>query len=286
MLHEVNDPAAVLEGRALTVGLALVDETDLEALVQEGHDLQPLDHRLGPKLDLLEDRRVRPEGDRRAGAAPWGRSVWPQFSDRLAAVLELEHVVLVVAINLEQQAGRQCVHHRDADAVQSAADLVSGAAELRARVQGGEHDLGRAATWVVRVWIHRDAPPVVDHPAAAVGEQRDVDPGAVPGHRLVDGVVDDLPDQVVKAARSGRTDVHPGPEPHWLKAFENRDCTCVISPATTLRQYRSPRSNLRARPSSENRVGAHSGRYERRGFSSGDPIDSTRSRVPAGAFSG
>ena len=77
VLDEVDDAAVVLEGRlGLRVG-ALVDEADLEALVQEGHDLHALDDRLRPELGLVEDGGVGPEGD--GGAGPrlaGGRGPW------------------------------------------------------------------------------------------------------------------------------------------------------------------------------------------------------------------
>ncbi len=58
---------------------------------------------------------------------------------------------------------------------------------------------------------------------AAVGQQRDLDAVAVAGQRLVDRVVDDLPDQVVQAALAGRADVHAGPLADRLEALEDLD---------------------------------------------------------------
>ena len=56
----------------------------------------------------------------------------------------------------------------------------------------------------------------------------DLDRVVVARHRLVDGVVDDLVDEVVEAARAGRADVHPGPEPDRLEAFEDGDVLCGV----------------------------------------------------------
>ena len=50
-----------------------------------------------------------------------------------------------------------------------------------------------------------------------------------PAERLVDGVVDDLVDQVVEAARAGRADVHARPQPDRLEPFEDRDVLCGVS---------------------------------------------------------
>jgi hypothetical protein len=48
------------------------------------------------------------------------------------------------------------------------------------------------------VFLDRDASTVVNDSAPPVGQDRHVDPGAVAGHRLINGVVDHFPDQVVK----------------------------------------------------------------------------------------
>ena len=56
--------------------------------------------------------------------------------------------------------------------------------------------------------------------AAAVGEQCDADPGAVSGHRLVDRVVDDFPNQVMQPRHAHAADVHPRTLAHGIKAFQ------------------------------------------------------------------
>src|SRR5438034_205005 len=71
--------------------------------------------------------------------------------------------------------------------------------------------------------IGRDPAAVVDHAAPAVGEQRDVDARRVARERLVDGVVDDLIDEVMQTRRTGRTDVHAGALAHRLKTLQNGD---------------------------------------------------------------
>jgi hypothetical protein len=81
--------------------------------------------------------------------------------------------------------------------VQPTGDRVGLVVELAARVQDGHDDLERRPL-LRRVLADGDAPPVVDDPDAAVGQDRDVDLVAAPRHGLVDGVVDDLPDQVVQ----------------------------------------------------------------------------------------
>ena len=66
-------------------------------------------------------------------------------------------------------------------------------------------------------------PSSVDGDRAAVLVQRDDDVRGVAVHRLVDGVVEDLPDQVVQAGGADAADVHAGPLANRLEPFENGD---------------------------------------------------------------
>jgi hypothetical protein len=52
--------------------------------------------------------------------------------------------------------------------------------------------------------------------------QDDLDPGAVAAERLVDGVVDDLPEAVHEPAGVGGPDVHAGALAHRLETLEHR----------------------------------------------------------------
>src|SRR5699024_10207445 len=75
---------------------------------------------------------------------------------------------------------------------------------------------------------HRHPAPVVGDLDAAVGQQRDLDVVALACHRLVDGVVDDLLNQVVETAFRGRTDVHAGSSPDCLETLEYSDVAGII----------------------------------------------------------
>ena len=136
-----------------------------------------------------------------------------------------------VAPDLDVQVLRERVDDGHADAVEAAGDLVAAAvAELAAGVQDGEHDLdGRLA-----LLLHDrdgDAAAVVDDRDRVVRVDRHVDAVAVAGKRLVDRVVDDLVDQVVQAAHTGRADVHAGPLAHGFEALEDGDVLGVVAGA-------------------------------------------------------
>ena len=57
----------------------------------------------------------------------------------------------------------------------------------------------------------------------AVGVQRDGDVRGVAVHRLVDGVVEDFPDEMMQAGGADAADVHAGTLANRLEAFEDGD---------------------------------------------------------------
>jgi hypothetical protein len=69
--------------------------------------------------------------------------------------------------------------------------------------------------------VDGDAAAVVDDLTTTVGEEADLDVGAVASHGFVHRVVDDLVDHVVEPVGTGRTDVHARALPDGLKAFEH-----------------------------------------------------------------
>jgi len=122
---------------------------------------------------------------------------------------------------------RERVDHGDTNSVQPTGDGIAGAAELAAGVQLGQYDLdGRLA--LPDHDVRRDAAAVVHHLDPAVRLQGDLDVVGVAGQCLIDGVVDDLPDQVVQTALTGGADIHAGALAHCLETLEDCDGTRVV----------------------------------------------------------
>ena len=86
-------------------------------------------------------------------------------------------------------------------------------------------------------------------PDPAVVLQHHLDARGVAGHRLVDGVVHDLPDQVVQAALAGGADVHAGPLAHRLQSLEDRDRRRAVGVLLVLRSHGQPVSSRKRTPS-------------------------------------
>ena len=206
---------------------SLVADHDLEALVEERVLAHPGGDRLQGVRRGLEDVGRRPVGDGGAGALT---------RLQLADVLELavgnadaEGLAPEVpaVLHVHDQVARQRVDHADAHAVQTAGHLVAAAAELAAGVEHGEHR-GDGRQLLAGRGVGRDAAAVVLDADTAVGQERDHDAVAVAGQRLVDGVVDDLPDQVVQPALTGRADVHARALADRLETLEDLDRGRVV----------------------------------------------------------
>src|SRR6185295_8257248 len=164
-----------------------------------------------------------------------------QRARRRAALLVALHPHLAAARDLDLQPLAERVHHRDADAVQTAGDLVGRVLEFAAGVEDRQHDLGRRFPRLL-VRVNRDTAAVVTDRDRPVGVQNDLDRIAVTSQRLVHRVVDGLVHEVVQTVGPGVADVHGGALADRLQALEDLDVTrgirfarhaAAIPPAST-----------------------------------------------------
>src|SRR5215217_7327451 len=237
--YEVPDAALVLV-RDLPALLALVHEPDLQPLVEESRLPETAAQGVEGELDgLREDLRVGLEAD--CGSrplTPLELAGLAEISLRETALVALgPHVSVAPDLHLQPLAER--VDDRGAHAVQPAGDLVALVVELAAGVQRRHDDLGRG----LAVFVH-----LADwHPAPVVGDgdgvvlvDRYEDLRAVPGERLVYGVVYDLPHEVVQPTRPGRAYVHARPPLDGLEPLQDLDGTCIVSALGTFGRRFSP----------------------------------------------
>ena len=220
---EFHDPAVEVELVRL-VG-ALVAQGDRQTVVQVGELPQPLRKNLETELGALEDLGIRFEGHLGAGLLRHTDGLQRRHGIALAILL-VPGLALALDLQLEQLGQR--VHHRNADAMQTARNLVVRVVELSARVEDGHDDLGRRA---LLDWMFADghAAAVVLDAHRPVEMDGHVDAVAVPGQGLVDSVVDDLVDHVVQpGAIIGVTDVHAGSLANRLEALQDLDALFVV----------------------------------------------------------
>jgi hypothetical protein len=85
-------------------------------------------------------------------------------------------------------------------------------------MEHGENHFGGAFALVGTrgIGIDGDAATIVVDFAATVGQKSDAYTVAKAGHRLVDRVVDDLPNEVVKTCEACGPDIHTGTFTNWV----------------------------------------------------------------------
>ena len=223
-LDEVDDAAGIAELLHMGSRLALVGQHDLEVLVEERRLLQAVVQRIEIVDAGLEDLVVGPEGD--GGARRLRGAHDLHLLDGLAA-REFHLVDIAVAAHLYDHALGQGVDDGDAHAVQAARDLVGRVIELTAGVQDRHDDLERRDLFDGML-VDGDATPVIDDRDGVVGVDRHLNLGAETGHGLVDGVVNDLPHQVMKTAGARRANVHARALTNGLETFENLNLAAIV----------------------------------------------------------
>jgi hypothetical protein len=82
--------------------------------------------------------------------------------------------------------------------------------------------------WARGIRIHRDTATVVGDPATAIGEKGHLNGGAMACHGFIDGVVHDLPDEVMETLETRRADVHAWPLTNRVQTLKNLDVLRVV----------------------------------------------------------
>ena len=143
------------------------------------------------------------------------------------AAAEAQPLLARRPVHVDVHPRRQRIDDREADTVEATGGDVRAAAELAAGVQLGRHDLDPGETGLGLV-VGRDPPPVVVDLDRVVGVKGHLDPVGRAGERLVDPVVDDLPEAVHETAGVGGADVHSGPLADGLEALEDQQVCGVV----------------------------------------------------------
>ena len=212
----LREPARVLPLLLLT---ALLDrEADLEARAEHRLGLEHVLELRQRDLGAVEVRGIGPEAHRRSGVVL--ADVAHHFELRVdLSVAEGDVVFLAAAPHPALEVLGKRVHHRHADAVQAAGELVGALGELPARVQTGQDQLDTAHL-LLRMDVDRHAATVVAHLDRAVLVHGHVDAAAMTDQRLVDAVVDHFVGEMVRPTGVG---VHARPAPDGLEAAQDFD---------------------------------------------------------------
>ena len=201
------------------------DELDGEASVKVGHLLEVLGDHAEVVVELGEDIAVRGIGN--AGARFAEAHLLGHVSHDVAAAEGLT-VEGVFPSHFHFEVAGEGVDDGGSDAMEAAGDFVGPAAEFTAGVEGC-HDGFKGGLAGGGVDVYGDAAPVVGDGHGAVFAEDDINVGAVAGHGLVNGVVNDFIDEVVEAPLVGAANVHPGPAADGLQPFQNDDVLGGVS---------------------------------------------------------
>ena len=205
--NEFRDATGEAERITLLVfGIALVGQRQAKPAHEEGEFAEARGERIVHVNCFGKDCVVRIELDARTRI---GHVTGADFRLRATGNTLGEFLLhdLPVTAHRNDKLVRKRVHAAHAHAVQTGRNLVGVAVELTTGMQLGHDDFDGADVFL-RVDIGRDAASVVGHADAVPREDGNFDMVAKTGQRLVYGVVDDFPHQVVQAADIGRTDVH------------------------------------------------------------------------------
>ncbi len=244
---EGRDAAIITQLDLLGLHAATVGEDNGDAAVEKRQLAQTVFERGEVKLGLGEGLGRGQEGHLGA-SAPLGRLELGQGCIGIP-IGEAHGILAALAENPELQPLRQGIDDGDADAVEAARNLVGVLVEFAAGMQLGHDDFsGRNALgWMD---VGRNAAAVVTDGDGAIGVEDDDDAVAIASQSLVDGIVDDLIDHVVKAGTIiGVADIHAGPLANGVEALQHLD---RIRP----RRRHSPVSVLRQPCSSYRRQSA------------------------------
>ena len=144
-------------------------------------------------------------------------------------IFEDQDVFFFIAPNTQLEPGRQCIHYRNADAVQTARDLIGILVKFTASVKLGHNHLGRRYPLFL-VDINRNTAAIIGHTHRAITVQNNFDNIAIPGQSFIDGVINNLIDHMVETGTViGITNIHTRAFAYRIEAFQNLNRLGIIS---------------------------------------------------------
>ena len=230
ILDECRDPAFVKQLDGLFLGVPRIGQMQPDAGIEERQLAKAMLQFAEIELDDLEG------GGRWQKRHPCAALALRRRPDdlqrRLGIAKAKPHPMLLpIAPDRQLQPFRECIDHRNTDAVQPARNLVSigiGVLELPAGVQLGHDDLRRRNAFL-GVNPGRNPAAIVGHAHRAVGVEDDVDQVAIAGERLIDGIVRNLEHHVMQPrAIVGIADIHPRPLANGIEPAQHLDRIGVI----------------------------------------------------------
>ena len=235
--HVVYDAALKAEFAPglFRVGGPFIREGDFQALVQVRQLPQPAAHGIAVEHDILKHGVVGQETHQCApltGVAQLfqGRDGMPGdpfFLFRVIIIFKAHGVVGPVQVNIHRQPFGQGVYHAGAHPVQTAGIGVVIIAKFAAGMQAGENYF-HARNAQRGMQVHRHAPAIIPHGGGAVLIQRHSHLRGIAAHGLVDGVIHDLPQQMMQPPGARGADIHARPHAYRIQPLQYFNTARVV----------------------------------------------------------
>ena len=225
ILNEGYDTALVVKHLLALTALTLIGENYLNACVKEGLLSHSGEQNLKVEYSFLKDSRIGLESD--VHAVSVGVPLALEGTCNRTA-LESLAVLLAVTAVLNLKPLGESVNNRRTNAVKTAGDLISLAAELTARVKNGVYYLKGGKTELL-IHTRGNTTSVVLNGNTVILVNSYVNAAAIACKCLVDRVIHYLVNEVMKTAYRGSSDIHTGSFSYSLKSLKNLYLAVVIA---------------------------------------------------------
>lgn len=146
----------------------------------------------------------------------------------MTAVFKTLEVYLLAVIYSKLKPLGKCIYNRRTNAVQTARNLISAAAEFTACVQYRIYDCS-GTYLLLGVNTRRNTTSVIRNLYNVTGEYLYVNFCTIACECLVNSIIDYLVYKVVQTALTSRTDIHTGSFSYCLKTLKYLDIICSVS---------------------------------------------------------
>ena len=187
--------ALIMEGFfSYVVRVAGINKVNFHSRVKEGLLAQALAKHVIVVFQSFKNLSVRFEYNRRAGFGRISHDLKVGYGSASFKTLAID-MLAVFYFNLKPFG--KGVYYRGSDAVQAAGNLISASAELTAGVQHGKYHRNSRNSQLV-MYSYRNAAPVVSHFNYIAGKNFNVNIGTIPRKSLVNSVIHNLVNKMVK----------------------------------------------------------------------------------------
>ena len=143
------------------------------------------------------------------------------------AMVERNLIFLAIATHAHNNLSGKRIHNRNAYTVQAAGNLITFAAEFTTCMEDGEYNLD-GWDFFLGVLVYGNAAAIVDNGDGVVLMDGNLNVVTIASKSFIYCVVYNLVHQMVKAARTGRTDIHTRALAHCFKAFQDLNVLAAV----------------------------------------------------------